>query len=145
MTYSLLHLAHLLAAIFFIGALFFEVAILAHAQRQVGAVAEPMIRAVNARSRVVLHAVAAVLYASGLGLGWHHRGVLADPLGSVFGILLALKVALALGVFASFALVVVWLRRGVLTSRRRHRLRLAILAQTLLIVVLAKVMFVAHG
>ncbi|TLX54841.1 hypothetical protein DN824_20665 [Stutzerimonas nosocomialis] len=145
MTYSLLHLAHLLAAIFFIGALFFEVAILAHARRQVGAIAEPTIRAVNARSRVVLHAVAVVLYGAGLGLGWHYRVVLADPLGSVFGTLLALKVVLALGVFASFALVVVWLRRGVLSARRRHRLRLLILAQTLLIVVLAKAMFVAHG
>jgi len=56
MSYSVLHVTHLLAAIFFIGTLFVEVAVLSRVRQQI----EPELmqrvdKAVGARLRVVLH------------------------------------------------------------------------------------------
>src|SRR5690554_4259156 len=99
-SYSLLHVIHLLGAIFFIGTLFMEVAVLARVRRQIDA--EPMQsldKAIGARLRVVLHWVVLFVYGVGIGLAWHHRHALADPSASSFGALLTLKILLAVGVF----------------------------------------------
>jgi len=64
MSYSVLHVVHLLAAIFFIGTLFFEVMILGRIRQQIGEQTMPLVeRAVGARSRVVLHWVVLFVYA----------------------------------------------------------------------------------
>ena len=67
MSYSLLHVIHLLAAIFFIGTLFVEVAVLSRVRQQI----EPELmqkvdKAVGARLRVVLHWVVLFVYGAGI-------------------------------------------------------------------------------
>lgn len=142
MTYALLHTLHLLSAIFFIGTVFVEVAMLARAKRALEPGArETLERALGARSRVVLHWVVLFVYGAGIGLAWFHRSALADPFASSFGTLLSLKILLAIGVFLSFGLVAVLLRSGRMNPARYHALHLVILSQMLAIVVLAKAMF----
>ena len=142
MTYALLHVLHLLSAIFFIGTVFVEVAMLAQAKRALQADArETLERALGARSRVVLHWVVLFVYGAGIGLAWFHRAALVNPLASSFGTLLSLKILLATGVFFSFGLVAILLRSGRMTPARYRGIQLAILAQMLGIVLLAKGMF----
>ncbi|WP_120996111.1 CopD family copper resistance protein [Stutzerimonas urumqiensis] len=142
MTYSLLHLLHLLGAIAFIGTMFFQVVIFGKVKQQLGEQAvEPVEKAIGARSRKVLHWVVLLVYGAGLGLAWRHRHLLANPLASAFGTLLTLKIVLAVAVFVSFGLVAMLLRRGRMTPARYRRLQWAVLAQMLGIVVLAKAMF----
>jgi len=145
MTYSLLHVVHLLSAIFFIGAMFIEVAVLARVRQQV----EPELmqrvdRAVGARLRVVLHWVVLFVYGAGIGLAWHHRQTLADPFAGSFGTLLLLKILLALGVFFSFGMVAMLLRSGRMTPERYRVIHWAIFLQMIGIVALAKGMFYLH-
>jgi hypothetical protein len=89
-----------------------------------------------------------VLYGAGLGLAWQHRAALAAafaaPLASGFGLLLALKIGLALSVSGHFAAAMWWRRRGVLGGRRSHRLHLSVFCHVLAIVLLAKAMFYLH-
>ena len=142
MTYSVLHVVHLLAAIFFIGTLFVEVAILARIRPQLGeSVAQQLDRAVGARSRVVLHWVVLFVYGAGIGLAWFHRQALAEPFAGSFGMLLSLKILLAVGVFFTFGLVAILLRSGRMTPARYSAIHWAIFLQMVGIVVLAKAMF----
>ena len=145
MSYSLLHVIHLLAAIFFIGTLFVEVAVLSRVRQQI----EPELmqrvdKAVGARLRVVLHWVVLFVYGAGIGLAWYHRQALADPFASSFAILLSLKILLAVGVFFTFGMVAMQLRSGRMTPARYRRIHWAIFAQMVGIVLLAKGMFYLH-
>ncbi|KJH80178.1 hypothetical protein MCB86_07115 [Pseudomonas sp. KSR10] len=145
MSYSLLHITHLLAAIFFIGALFVEVAVLARVRQQIEpATMQTVDKAVSARLRVVLHWVVVFVYGAGIGLAWHHRQALADPFSSSFATLLSLKILLAIGVFFTFGLVAMLLRSGRMTPARYRRVHWAIFAQMIGIVLLAKGMFYLH-
>ncbi|WP_417787763.1 CopD family copper resistance protein [Stutzerimonas xanthomarina] len=145
MSYSLLHVIHLLAAIFFIGTLFVEVAVLSRVRQQI----EPELmyridKAVGARLRVVLHWVVLFVYGAGIGLAWYHRQALADPFASSFATLLSLKILLAIGVFFTFGMVAMLLRSGRMTPTRYRRVHWAIFAQMVGIVLLAKGMFYLH-
>jgi hypothetical protein len=142
MSYSLLHVLHLLGAIAFIGTLFFEVIILAKVKPQLapGAVLE-LEQALGKRSRTVLHWVVLLVYGAGLGLAWYHRQALNDPFASSFATLLSLKIVLAVSVFFSFGLVAMLLRSGRMTPNLYRKLHWTVLAQMLGIVLLAKGMF----
>ena len=145
MSYSLLHVIHLLAAIFFIGTLFVEVAVLSRVRQQI----EPELmqkvdKAVGARLRVVLHWVVLFVYGAGIGLAWYHHQALADPFASSFATLLSLKILLAVGVFFTFGMVAMLLRSGRMTPARYRRIHWAIFAQMVGIVLLAKGMFYLH-
>ena len=145
MSYSLLHVVHLLAAIAFIGTLFFEVIILARVKPQLGAaVVAELEQALGKRTRTVLHWVVLLVYGAGIGLAWQHRQALADPLASSFATLLTLKIVLAVSVFLSFGLVAMLLRSGRMTPALYRKLHWAVLAQMLGIVLLAKGMFYLH-
>ncbi|MCJ0973773.1 hypothetical protein MST27_10370 [Pseudomonas sp. PS1] len=145
MSYSLLHVVHLLAAIFFIGTLFVEVMLLGRVRQQLGAeVMQPLDKAIGARSRVVLHWVVLFVYGAGIGLAWYHRQALANPFASSFATLLSLKILLALGVFITFGLVAMLLRSGRMTPARYRRIHWAIFVQMIGIVLLAKGMFYLH-
>ena len=142
MSYSLLHVTHLLGAIFFIGALFMEVAVLAKVRQQLEpALMQRVDQAVGARLRVVLHWVVLFVYGAGIGLAWHHRHLLADPFASSFATLLTLKILLAVGVFFTFGAVAMLLRSGRMTAMRYRAIHWLILLQMVGIVVLAKAMF----
>lgn len=145
MSYSLLHVIHLLAAIFFIGTLFVEVMVLSRVRQQIEpALMQRVDKAVGARLRVVLHWVVLFVYGAGIGLAWYHRQALADPFASSFATLLALKILLAIGVFFTFGMVAMLLRSGRMTPARYRRIHWAIFAQMIGIVLLAKGMFYLH-
>lgn len=145
MSYSLLHVVHLLAAIAFIGTLFFEVVILAQVKPQLGSSAVVELeQALGRRTRTVLHWVVLFVYGAGFGLAWQHRQALADPFASSFATLLSLKIVLAVSVFLSFGLVAMLLRSGRMTPGLYRKLHWAVLAQMLGIVLLAKGMFYLH-
>ncbi|MDO9623850.1 MAG: hypothetical protein Q7J46_07660 [Pseudomonas sp.] len=142
MSYSLLHVLHLLGAIAFVGTLFFEVIILAKVKPQLdpGALIE-LEQALGRRTRTVLHWVVLLVYGAGFGLAWYHRQALADPFASSFATLLSLKIVLAVSVFLSFGLVAMLLRAGRMSPSLYRKLHWAVLIQMLGIVLLAKGMF----
>ena len=145
MGYSVLHVIHLTAAIFFIGTLFVEVAVLAAVRRQLQAdQVLDLDSAVGARRRTVLHWVVVAVYGAGLGLAWYHSESLAQPFASSFATLLWLKIFLAVGVFLSFGAVALVLRSGRMTVALYRRIHWLIFAQMLGIVLLAKAMFYLH-
>lgn len=145
MTYALLHTVHLLAAIGFIGTLFYEVLILAKVKPQLDpSSVDALERALGARTRTVLHGVVVLVYGAGLGLAWQYRQALSAPLASSFATLLTLKIALAASVFISFGAVAMLLRSGRMTPALYRLLHWAVLAQMLAIVLLAKAMFYLH-
>lgn len=145
MGYSVLHVIHLAAAVFFIGTLFVEVAVLGAVRRAL----QPdqvlaLDNALGARLRSVLHAVVVAVYGAGLGLAWHHREALAHPFASSFATLLWLKILLAVGVFLSFGMVAMLLRSGRITPARYRQIHWLIFAQMIGILLLAKGMFYLH-
>ncbi|MNF06666.1 hypothetical protein D3C80_2066670 [compost metagenome] len=85
-----------------------------------------------------------VLYGAGIGLAWHHRSALSQPLASSFASLLSLKIILALSIIGHYLLLAYWLNRQRLSEARARWIRCSILGHMLLIVVLAKAMFYWH-
>ncbi|MBB3182056.1 CopD family copper resistance protein [Variovorax sp. Sphag1AA] len=145
MSYGLLLALHLLTAIAFAGTVFFEVVMLEGVRRRLPQqMTREVERAIGNRATAVMPWVLLTLYAAGIGMAWHHRAALAQPLASSFGLLLALKIGLALSVFGHFATAMVWRRRGVLGERRSRRLHLSVFCHVLIIVLLAKAMFYLH-
>lgn len=146
MMYPWLLVTHLLAAIGFIGTLFFEVVIW-HAARQTltDAARSTADQAIGERSRKVLHAVIVLLYGAGMGLAWQYRDALRHPLDSLFASLLSLKILLALSIIAHYLLLAFWLKSARLSANRACWIRRSVLGHMLLIVLLAKAMFYWHG
>ena len=142
MSYGLQLALHLLAAIAFAGTVFFEVVMLEGVRRHLPPETMRAVeRAIGNRAVRVMPWVLLTLYAAGIALAWQHRAALAQPLASGFGLLLALKIVLALSVFGHFATAMVWRRRGRLNGLRSRRLHLSVFGHVLAIVLLAKAMF----
>ncbi len=155
MSYPVLLILHLLAAIFFIGTVMFEMIVLDRARAAArdaaassragfGLFLKPLQRELTLRVRRIMPWVLLVLYAAGIGLAWHYRGALENPLGSSLGKLLSLKIILALSVLGHFLRAVTWMRSGGMTARRARIIHASVLVHMLAIVVLAKIMFYVH-
>lgn len=144
--YPFLLIGHLLAALMFIGTVFFEVLMLEPVRRHLPAATMVRVeRAVADRASRLMPWVLALLYGSGLGMAWHYRAALAHPLDSAFGLMLACKIVLALSVFGHFLVAMVLRGRRRLGSVGFRRLHLSLFAHMLAIVVLAKAMFYLGG
>ncbi|PWK35696.1 hypothetical protein [Pseudomonas sp. OV226] len=140
--YPFLLVIHLLAAIAFIGTLFFEVVIWHRARQQLADTAQVTAdQAIAVCSRKVLHGVVVLLYGAGISLAWRYREVLSHPLDSRFGTLLSLKILLALSIIGHYLLLAYWLKSARLTTLRASWIRRSILAHMVVIVILAKAMF----
>lgn len=145
MSYGLLVTLHLLAAVAFAGTVFFEVVLLAQVHSRVPKQHMlPVEQALGSRTIAIMPWVLLVLYSAGAGLAWQHRSVLAHPWDSSTGMLMALKIALALSVLVHFACAMWWRRHGQLNGRRSHRLHLSVFCHVVLIVLLAKAMLYLH-
>ena len=143
MTYLLIKTLHLLAAIAFIGTLFFQVLILAPAAQRL----DPSVRGLlspvlGQQARHVIHVVAIVLYGAGLMLAWPYRSLLANPLSSTFGTLLSLKILLALMIIGHYAALIFLRRSQRVTERVMYLLNVSLLLHAVLLVICAKSMFV---
>lgn len=142
MGYGLFHVLHLLAAIAFVGVVFFQLVILAKVKTQLDPSALPALEhALSVRIRAVLHWVVLLLYGAGIGLAWHYRHMLSAPFSSSFATLLTLKIVLAVAVFVSYGVLALLLRNGRMTPALYHKLHWAVGVQMLAIVLLAKAMF----
>jgi hypothetical protein len=145
MPYPILLVLHLLAALMFIGTAMFEVLILANVSRHLPRETMRAVEsAIGNRATVVMPWVLLVLYSAGISMAWQHRAALMAPLTNSFGLLLWLKIALALGVFGHFLTAMIWRRHGTLSGRRSRRLHLSVLCHMIAIVLLAKGMFYIH-
>ncbi|WLH70666.1 hypothetical protein [Pseudomonas sp. FP2309] len=134
--YSGLLIVHLLAAIAFIGTLFFEVVIWHSAREELVWSAQFMSeQAIARRSRRVLHGVVVVLYGAGIGLAWHYWSM---PWTGRFALLLGLKITLALSIIGHYLLLAYLLNHKRLSPKRALWIRRSILAHMVLIVILAK-------
>lgn len=143
MTYLLIKTLHLLAAIAFIGTLFFQVLILAPAAQRL----DPSVRSLlspvlGQQARHVIHVVAIVLYGAGLMLAWPYRSLLANPLSSTFGTLLSLKILLAVMIIGHYAALIFLRRAQRVTERVMYLLNVSLLLHAVLLVICAKSMFV---
>lgn len=143
MAYPILLILHLLAAIMFVGTVFFEVLILESIHRHVPARAMKMVEgALGRRLRRVMPWVILALFGCGLGMLYlRYMPLLADPLASPFATLLSLKLLLAASVLGHFAFAMLSFRSGRMTGQRSRRIHYSVFAHVLVIAVLAKGMF----
>jgi hypothetical protein len=145
MSYPLLVTILLLAAIFFVGTVFFEVLVLESVSKHVPRdTMRTLERAIGTRARRIMPWVILVLYAAGIAMAWQHRAALAQPFDSSFGLLLTIKIILAISVFGHFATAMVLFRTHRMTARLSTRLHLSLFCHMLGIVLLAKAMFYVH-
>ncbi|ABI58894.1 CopD family copper resistance protein [Nitrosomonas eutropha] len=142
MSYGLLITLHLLAAIAFAGTVFFEVVMIEGIRKHLPhEIMREVERAIGNRAVRIMPWVLLVLYSAGIGMAWQHQATLAQPLASSFGLLLSIKIILAISVFGHFVTAMIWRKRGLLNRRRSQRLHLSIFCHVLAIVILAKAMF----
>lgn len=143
MTYLLIKTLHLLAAIAFVGTLFFQVLILAPVNRRLEeTITAPVSQALGQQARRVIHLVAVVLYGAGISLAWSYRSLLANPFSSHFATLLSLKILLALLIIGHYTALIVLRRKQRVTPRAMRLLNISLLIHGVVIVICAKTMFV---
>ncbi|HUG58380.1 MAG TPA: hypothetical protein VL002_09120 [Candidimonas sp.] len=141
MSYPVLITLHLFAAFIFVGTVFFEVLILESIRKDVAR--EPMReveRAIGKRARQIMPWTLLVLYSAGIGMAWHYRTVLAHPFDSGFGMLLTIKIVLALSVLGHFITAMVLGSKGLLKTRYVQRIHISVFLHMVGIVLLAKTM-----
>ena len=140
MHYGILLIIHLLCAAVFIGIVAFEVLILEGIRRRLP---ESMMAAleteIHMRARRIMPWIIAALYLAGLGLASFH--VQAINFNSAFGILLSLKILLALSVLIHFISAIKFSLCGQMNSGRFKRIHYSVFIHLLLIAIFAKAMF----
>ncbi|AMS18291.1 hypothetical protein A3218_29890 [Pseudomonas chlororaphis] len=143
MIYPLLLTLHLLAALVFIGTVFFEVLFLEHIRQQLPAKLMVLLeQGIARRARQLMPWVLLVLFGAGLGMVWvRYLPVLAAPLASSFGTLLLLKILLAASVLGHFLAAMLLFRGGRMNARYSRFIHHSLFGHMLLIVLLAKGMF----
>lgn len=146
MTYPVLLTIHLFAALFFIGVVFFEVLMLEPLRPQLPREAMRQLEsAIGARARKIVPWVLLSLYGAGIAMAWMaYKPLLADPLHSNFGLLLWIKIALAISVSVHFLVAMALQRRGKLGSRYSRVIHYSVFTHMVGIVLLAKWMFHLH-
>lgn len=142
MSYFVLNVLHLYAAILFAGTVFFEVLFLEAIRKPVGHDAMRLVEgAIGRRARRIMPFVIVVLYSAGIGMAWQYRAILAHPLDSSLATLLWIKIALAISVLIHFITAVTLGARGKLRSRHVRFIHLSVFSHLVAIILLAKAMF----
>jgi hypothetical protein len=141
-TYPILLILHLFAAIIFVGIVFFEVLILEGIRKPLGRETMRAVEmAIGQRARRFMPFVMLVLFGAGIGMAWNYRDALAHPFASSFGLLLTIKIVLALSVLAHFVTAMTLSGTGKLKSRHFKIIHVSVFCHVVLIVFLAKAMF----
>ncbi|KAA0944805.1 MULTISPECIES: hypothetical protein [unclassified Pseudomonas] len=143
MLYFLFLLAHLFAALIFIGTVFFEVLILGRLHKQLPVRVMLLVeQGIGRRARALMPWVLLVLFGAGGGMVWlRYLPALASPSSSSFGALLTLKLILATSVLMHFLLTMLLMRRGQVTAAYLRFVHLSLFCHMVAIVLLAKGMF----
>lgn len=143
--YFILILLHLFAAFIFVGTVFFEVLMLEGIRKHVPKEAMRTIElAIGNRARRFMPIVIIVLYAAGIGLAWHYRALLAHPFSNSFGLLLSLKILLAISVLIHFISAITLSAKKRLRGVHFKYIHLSVFLHMLGIIFLAKAMFFLH-
>lgn len=142
MSHLVLVTLHLLAAIMFIGMVFFEVIILEGIRAPLGRETMRAVEtAIGNRARRIMPFVILVLYAAGIAMAWQYRETLMHPFASAFATLLTVKIVLALSVLAHFITAITLGARRKLKSVHFKYIHISVFCHVILIVILAKSMF----
>lgn len=142
MTYPILLLLHLFAALFFIGTVFFEVLMLEGIRKRLPRETMRSVEIeIGTRARHIMPWVLLVLYSAGIALAWNYRDALANPISQPMGFLLSIKILLAISVFCHFLTAMTLRRKGLLKTRHFQLIHLSVFCHMIGIVVLAKTMF----
>ncbi len=145
MSYPIFLTLHLFAALIFVGTVFFEVLILESVRKHLPVdVMRQVERAIGNRARRLMPWVLLVLYGAGIGMAWQHRAALEHPLASSFGLLLTVKIVLAISVLAHFITAMVSMKRHTMTAKRSNFIHASVFSHLIIIVLLAKGMFYLH-
>ena len=140
--YGIFLTIHLLCAITFIGAVFFEVLVIEPIERQLPPeVGEKIATEIPRRVRKFMPAVVALLFLTGGAMYWVHFSSRPDFFETRFGVLLTIKLALAFAVLGVFVAALRASLRGtmdVCRFRSTHRIVAALMFG---IILLAKGMF----
>ncbi len=141
--YSVLLTLHLFGALMFIGAVFFEVLILEGVRKKVSPrFMDAVEGAVGNRARQVMPWALLVLYSAGIAMVWlNYLPALADFRHSSFGLLLGIKILLAISVFGHFCTAMYLRSKGKLRGLYFKRLHQSVFTHMVCIVILAKAMF----
>jgi hypothetical protein len=147
MSYPILLTLHLFAALIFIGTVFFEVLILESVLKKIPAKAMILVeRGIALRARKLMPWVLLTLFGAGLGMVWQrYLPLLATPLASSFGTLLALKILLAVSVLGHFLTAMFLLKSGRMNARYSRVIHISLFCHMVAIVILAKAMFYWQG
>ncbi|MGV8860608.1 MAG: CopD family copper resistance protein [Pseudomonas sp.] len=147
MSYPILLTLHLFAALIFIGTVFFEVLILESVLKKIPAKAMILVeRGIALRARKLMPWVLLTLFGAGLGMVWQrYLPLLATPLASSFGTLLALKILLAISVLGHFLTAMFLLKSGRMNARYSRVIHISLFCHMVAIVILAKAMFYWQG
>ncbi len=124
---------------------FFEIVILEGIRQRVPpATMHSVETAMVARAKGIMPWVVGLLFLSGIFLAYHHFRAVASPFASSFHTLLAIKIVLAFSVLAHFISAIRASMTGCMDTRRFKLIHYSIAVHMVLIVILAKLMFVVR-
>jgi hypothetical protein len=133
---------HLLCALTFVGAVFFEVLVIEPIEKQLPpGVGEQVAEAIPRRVRVFMPVVVSLLYLTGAAMFWVHYSARPDFFQSKFGLLLTTKILLTFAVLGVFISAMRAARKGTMDPCRFKYTHRIVGTLMLGIVLLAKGMF----
>lgn len=142
--YALAHIIHVYCAIAFVGGVFFEMLVLSvlHTGRVSRESRREVERAMSYRAVRVMPPVVITLFISGIVMVYNrYLPILHHPFNSSFGIMLSIKILLAVSVLVHFAIAVVKMARHTLTVGWSKYIHAVVFSHMLFIVFFAKAMF----
>jgi hypothetical protein len=141
-SYGLFVIIHLLCAIIFVGAVFFEVLVIEPLEKILPeGMGEKLAEAIPAHVRKFMPIVVALLFLTGGAMFWVHYSSRPDFFHSKLGIMLTIKTGLALSVLGIFVLAIRASIKGTMNPCRFKYTHRIVAVLMLGIVLLAKGMF----
>lgn len=137
--YGIFVTIHLLCALTFVGAVFFEVLVIEPIEKHLPpGVGHQLAEAIPRRVRVFMPVVVALLYLTGAAMFWVHFSARPDFFHSKFGLLLTAKVSLTFAVLGVFVAAMRAARNGTMDPCRFKHTHRIVGGLMLGIVILAK-------
>ncbi len=140
--YGLFVTIHLLCAITFVGAVFFEVLVIEPLEKKLpSGLGAQLAEAIPAHVRKFMPVIVALLFLTGGAMYWIHYSARPDFFSSRFGILLTIKMTLAFAVLSVFVTAMRASIKGTMDLCRFNHTHRIVAGLMLAIVLLAKGMF----